>query len=224
MRRSFWKTLACSLGYLGLALVCLVQWDGAHTWQRVDRFAGTYLTLRLIGSMHSIFSSMGVFRSKPLKREWWALNSDPAGPKFVMFLMALDLIVFIDYGHWHYVTWLARPVLQTIGLALYLTVTVWQIWTDAHLAKYFGQGGLPPLPMSYGPYRHVRHPRYAAAIVGKVAMALTLARIFGWLLVIAWSLLLLNKIAVEEKHLRELFGVRYEIYARATARVIPGIY
>lgn len=224
MRHSFWKTLACSLGYLGLALSCLVQWGGAHPWQKVDRFSGTYLALRLVGSLHSLFSSMGVFRSRPLKQEWWALNSDPAGPKFVMFLMALDLIVFVDYGHWHYAPWLAQPALQSLGLALYLAVTIWQIWTDAYLARYFSQGGMPPVPMNYGPYRYVRHPRYAAAIVGKIAMALTLASIFGWLLVIAWGLLLLNKIAVEEKHLQELFGARYESYARQTARVIPGIY
>jgi protein-S-isoprenylcysteine O-methyltransferase Ste14 len=224
VRRSFWKTLACSLGYLGLALVCLVQWNGAHTWQRVDKFAGTYLALRLLGSLHSIFSSMGAFRSRPLKEEWWALNSDPAGPKLVMLLMGLDLIVFLDYGHWHCVPWLAQPMLQSVGLALYLAVTIWQIWTDAYLARYFRHGGMAPVPMNYGPYRHVRHPRYAAAIVGKVAMALTLASIFGWLLVIAWSLLLLNKIAVEERHLRKVFGSRYETYARSTARVIPGIY
>jgi protein-S-isoprenylcysteine O-methyltransferase Ste14 len=78
--------------------------------------------------------------------------------------------------------------------------------------------------MNVGPYRFVRHPRYAAAIVGKVAMALTFASLFGWLLAIAWGFLLLNKIAVEEKYLRHLFGARYELYARNTAKVIPGIY
>jgi protein-S-isoprenylcysteine O-methyltransferase Ste14 len=34
----------------------------------------------------------------------------------------------------------------------------------------------------------------------------------------------LNKIALEEKHLRNLFGSNYESYAQTTARVIPGIY
>jgi protein-S-isoprenylcysteine O-methyltransferase Ste14 len=55
-------------------------------------------------------------------------------------------------------------------------------------------------------------------------MALTFASLFGWLLATAWGLLLLNAIAVEEKHLRELFGLRYECYARSTAKVIPAIY
>ena len=138
--------------------------------------------------------------------------------------MTLDLLAFLDYGHWRLTPWMARPALQTVGLTMYLAVTVWQIWTDSYLARYFKQGETPLVPMNRGPYRYVRHPRYAAAMVGKVAMALTFASLFAWLLAIAWGLLLLNEIAVEEKHLRELFGLRYESYARTTAKVIPGIY
>ena len=78
--------------------------------------------------------------------------------------------------------------------------------------------------MNYGPYRYVRHPRYAAAIIGKVAMALVFGSLFGWLLMIAWEFLLLKKIEVEEKHLRKMFGSPYESYAQTTAKVIPGIY
>jgi protein-S-isoprenylcysteine O-methyltransferase Ste14 len=222
--RTFWKTLAFSLAYLGVAIACLVQWNSPHPWARLDLFAGTYFVLRLVGSLHSMVSSLGAFRSRPLRQEWWALNSDPAGPQWVMVLMGLDLIVFLDYGQWHLSPWLARPGLQIAGIALYLAVTVWQIWTDAYLARYFNQNGHALLPMSNGPYRYVRHPRYAAAIAGKLAMALTFASLFGWLLLFAWGLLLLNKIAIEERHLRNLFGLRYESYVQTTARVIPGIY
>jgi len=224
MRQALWKTLGCSLGYLGVALACLMQWSGSNLWLRVDGFAGSYLALRLAGSLYSILSSREVFHSKPAMQEWWALDSDPTGPKWVMLLMAADLAVFLDYGHGHLIPRLAQPVLQTIGLVLYLAVTVWQIWTDAYLARYFNKSEPSPVPMNYGPYRYVRHPRYAAAILGKVAMALTLASILGWLLVVAWAVLLLRKIAVEEKHLRDRFGPRYDTYAETTARVIPGIY
>jgi protein-S-isoprenylcysteine O-methyltransferase len=78
--------------------------------------------------------------------------------------------------------------------------------------------------MNHGPYRLVRHPRYAAAIIGKVAMALIFGSLFGWLLVFGWGALLLNKISVEERYLRKVFGSNYEAYARTTAKVIPGIY
>ena len=224
MRQMFGKTLLCSLAYLGVAVACLIQWRSPHPRVRLDWFAGGYFVLRFIGSLHSMVSSLGAFRSSRVREEWWALNSDPAGPQWVMVLMALDLVVFLDYGQWQLTPGLARPALQISGIALYSAVTFWQIWTDHYLARYFNENGQPLLPMSHGPYRFVRHPRYAAAIVGKVAMALTFASLFGWLLAFAWGLLLLNKIAVEEKHLRKLFGLRYESYAQTTAKVIPGIY
>lgn len=222
--RAFGETLAYSLGYLVVAIACLVQWNSPHPWARVDWFAGSYFALRFVGSLHSMISSLGAFRSKPLRQEWWALNSDPEGPQWVMVLMALDLVVFLDYGHWHLSPALARSGLQISGISLYFAVTFWQIWTDSYLARFFNQTGQPLQPLNHGPYRYVRHPRYAAAIAGKVAMALTFASIFGWVLVLAWGLLLLNKIAVEERHLRKMFGLHYESYARTTARVIPGIY
>ena len=138
-----------------------------------------------------------------------------------MLLMALDLVVFLDYGHWRLAPWLAHPALQAIGLALYFAVTLWQIWTDAYLARYFNRGEIALVPMNFGPYRHVRHPRYAAAIAGKVAMALTFASVYGWIMVIAWGLLLLNKIAVEEKHF--WFRTRNILIGTLATRAIQGI-
>src|SRR5580704_6306165 len=163
-------------------------------------------------------------RSRPLRQEWWALNSDPTGPRWVMFLMALDLFVFLDYGHWRFAPWLVRPALQSWGLALYLAVTAWQIWTDACLARYFNQSKIPLVPMNRGPFRYMRHPRYAAAMIGKIAMALIFASVLGWTLAVAWGVLLLNEITIEERHLRKLFGSSYDSYAHSTAKVIPGIY
>jgi protein-S-isoprenylcysteine O-methyltransferase Ste14 len=224
MRPVLWKTVAASLGYLTLAVACLIQWKGNSHWIRLDWFAGGYFALRLVGSLHSIASSIEALRSKDLRQEWWALDSDPEGPRWVMLLMALDLTVFLDYGHWHLLPWLARPALQAAGLALYVAVSAWQTWTDAYLARFFNQAQAPFAPINEGPFRYVRHPRYGSAIVGKVAMALIFGSPFGWLLVIGWGMLLLRKIEVEENHLRKLFGQPYESYARTTAKVIPGIY
>lgn len=224
MKHALWKTVASSLGYLVVAVLCLIQWRGHDPWQRIDWYAGSYFFLRFSGSLHSIGSSLGVFRSPQLREEWWSLHSDQSWTRWVMLLMALDLVVFLDYGHWRLSPWLALPALQILGVVLYVAVSFWQVWTDVYLARYFNRHGEAPLPMNRGPYRYVRHPRYAAAIAGKVAMALIFASLFGWVLVLAWGLLLLNKIALEESHLRKLFGRDYESYARITAKVIPGIY
>ena len=224
MTKSMVKTVAGSLGYLVLVASCLMQWHTARWWARFDWFAGSYLALRLLGSIHSVVSSLPVFRSRVLRQEWWALNSDPAGPRWVMLLMALDLTVFLDYSHWRLTPSLMQPALQLAGIAAYSGVTLWQIWTDQYLSGFFERTQQPQTPMNRGPYRYVRHPRYAAAIVGKVGMALIFGSIFGWVLVAAWGFLLLNKINIEEKHLRQMFGGHYESYARNTAKVIPGIY
>jgi protein-S-isoprenylcysteine O-methyltransferase Ste14 len=85
---------------------------------------------------------------------------------------------------WRLVPWLVQPALQAIGLVLYFMVTMWQIWTDAHLARYFNQAETPMVPMNHGPYRYVRHPRYPPQLPA-VAMALIFASAFGWLLVIS---------------------------------------
>jgi len=224
MTKGFLLTFGFSLGYLILALACLIQWDTAHPWARVDYFSGGYLFLRLLGSIHSVISSRGVFHSKSVMREWWALDSDPAGPHWVSALMVADLTAFLDYGHWRLVPVLEQPLLQSLGLTMYVIVAIWQIWTDQYLAAYFTRQGPEAVPMNHGPYRYVRHPRYAAAIVAKVAFALALASVLAWLSAAAWAVLLLRKIAVEEAHLRKLFGPEYEAYSERTARVLPGIY
>lgn len=224
MPKTFWITLALSVGYLVLALGCLALPGTSHPWLRVDCFSGGYLALRFLGSIHSLVSSRGVFHSKPVMREWWALDSDPAGPGWVMVLMVADLTVFLDYAHWRLLPELAYPLLQSLGLALYVAVAIWQTWTDTYLAKYFSQESPEAVPMERGPYRYVRHPRYSAAIVAKVAFALALASVLGWVLAAAWAVLLLRKIAVEEAYLRTVFGPSYEAYSQRTARVLPGIY
>jgi len=116
MKHSFWKTLASSLGYLAIAVVCLIRWNMHDPWQRIDRFAGGYFILRLIGSLHSIISSLGVFRSQQLREEWWSLHSDRTWTRWVMLLMALDLVVFLDYGHGQFTPWLAQPLLVAMGV------------------------------------------------------------------------------------------------------------
>jgi protein-S-isoprenylcysteine O-methyltransferase Ste14 len=224
MKKSFWITLTFSLCYLVLALACLVLWGTFHPWLRVDIFSGGYLALRFLGSIHSLVSSREVFSSKPVMREWWALESDRPAPRLVVLLMVADLAVFLDYGHWQLVPKLQQPLLQSLGLGLYVAVAIWQTWTDTYLARYFGQENSETVPMDHGPYRYVRHPRYSAAIVAKVAFALALASVLGWVLVAAWAILLLRKITVEEAHLKTVFGSRYEAYSRRTARVLPGIY
>jgi protein-S-isoprenylcysteine O-methyltransferase Ste14 len=109
-------------------------------------------------------------------------------------------------------------------LGVYVSAVMWQAWTDTRLAKYFASREASRVPIRRGPFRYIRHPRYAGAIAGKIAFALVFASILGWVLAWAWLLYLLRNVTVEEEHLRNLFGDQYELYARKTARLLPGIY
>lgn len=217
-------TAALSLTYLGLAFACLIQWHGTSPWARVDLFSGGYFMLRLLGSLHSLVSSRTAFRSHPLRREWWGQTSNPGIVRWVILFMICDLTVFLDYGHWHIVPALERPPLQGLGLGLYFVSVAWQIWTDSYLARHFKDGRSGEGPTVVGPFRHIRHPRYGAAILGKIALAIVFASLPGWILLLPWMLLLLNKVKAEETHLRRIFGARYEAYARKTSRLLPGVY
>ncbi|MGA2984375.1 MAG: isoprenylcysteine carboxylmethyltransferase family protein [Terriglobia bacterium] len=224
MSKAFTATVAYSSAYLVLGLACLIQWGSSDPWSRLNLFALSYFALRTVGSIHSLVSSREVFRSKPVRREWWALNSDPNGIKWVVGLMLADLLVLLDYGHWHIASFLARPLLQSIGIAIYVAVVACQMWTDTYLASYFRRAQRELRPMDEGPYSFVRHPRYAAAIAGKVAFALIFASILGWAMVLAWGVLNLRKVEIEEAHLRRLFGESYEAYEQRTAKLLPGVY
>jgi protein-S-isoprenylcysteine O-methyltransferase Ste14 len=224
MNWKFWLAMGASLGYLVLVLLCLIRWGTPDPWARVDFFAGAYLIIKLVNTFHSVWSGRAVFRSKSVLREWWALDSDPKGPTLLRVLMLLELTIFLDYGHWHLVPQLRQPLLQSFGLLLYLGTSIWQIWTDVYLARFFNRKEPEMPPMAQGPYRYVRHPRYSAAVIAKIAVALIFASVFGWLFAAVWSVILLRKIQVEERHLRTVFGSKYEAYSQTTAKVIPGIY
>jgi len=223
---NFVRLITCSysLGYILLAGVCLMHWGGPDPRSRFDVFSGGYLLFRALGSLHSLAAARNVFRSRQVMQEWWATNSDPGGIQRVVVLMALDLAVLLDYAHWHLWVVLDRPFFQACGLTLYAASMVWQMWTDSHLARFFAARPQEWTPMRSGPYRFVRHPRYSAALAGKVAFALIFANGLGWLMVLAWGVLLLRKVEVEEAHLSRLFGRGYEVYRQTTAKLLPGIY
>lgn len=217
-------TSILSFVYLLAAFACLIQWGSSRPWVRVDLFSGGYLGLRVLGAVYSLISARLVFRSKQLRREWWGQTSNPAVVRWVILLMIGDLLVFLDYGHWHTSPVLERPGLKGLGLAVYFLAAVWQMWADFYLARYFSHRGTEGAPITDGPFRHIRHPRYAAAIAGKLAFALVFASLLGWLLGLAWTILLVKKVRTEEAHLLKLFGARYKAYAEKTTRLLPGIY
>ena len=61
MKKTLWLTTTSSLAYFALAFAVLADWRSAERWRYVDWFSGTYLGLRLLGTVHSLFVSRGSF-------------------------------------------------------------------------------------------------------------------------------------------------------------------
>jgi protein-S-isoprenylcysteine O-methyltransferase Ste14 len=75
-----------------------------------------------------------------------------------------------------------------------------------------------------GPYRYLRHPLYAAALIIALGLSLTAA---NWLLAVTWTgatvLLVLSRLGVEEAMLLEEFGDAYREYMQRTGRLVPRV-
>jgi protein-S-isoprenylcysteine O-methyltransferase Ste14 len=171
--------------------------------------------------------SMGM-RATPAGREAGnelaGITFDPKFFRFISILAFWDLLAFVDYGHWHLVPALENSALQYLGLALYIAGCVWLIWTDRFLLAHFSGDLANRKIIAEGPYRFVRHPRYLALTISRVAFALMLASVLAWIAFVFWMFAILRHIRLEEPHLREIFGSAYDDYARRTVRLIPGIY
>lgn len=213
-----------SFVYLLLALACLLQWGSPDLWSRVGFFSGSALVLSMLLAVETLNFHHAVGYSEEAYREVFGISYDPAMTKGIALLGLGELLVFLDYGHWHLVPMLEQPVLQGIGLGLYVVVPALLLWTDSYLARHFSGGLTGRAVITDGPFQYVRHPRYVGLLASRVAFALAFASVLGWLFVLGWVLLVLRRIRLEEPHLRELFGADYETYAQRTARLIPGIY
>jgi protein-S-isoprenylcysteine O-methyltransferase Ste14 len=226
MRRAFWSSTVSNL-FIGplLFLLCLRQWGTDHPWSRLDFYTGSFLVLGIfIAIEEAITFARSAFRSKEVAHEALGISYDPLLFRSGTLLNAAILLVVLDYAHWHLVPALARPLLQGLGVALGVLGAIWQTWADAWLGRHFASD--PPLRklMTGGPFRFVRHPRYAAFLVRKLAWPLLFASPIGWALLPVWLVLLSKRIRREEAHMTELFGTEYAAYAHRTARLLPGMY
>ncbi len=223
-RRPAASWLPFKIGYLGAALVCLIRWGTPSPWLRVDVFSGGYLLMRGLPVLRSILRRAGASGAVARRRERWGSNAAPGWVGWALILMLADFAVYLEYGHWHLAPELKRPTAQAFGLLLHVAAALWKRWTDKYLEAAFVEDSSRPTLTQSGPFRYIRHPYYAGALVERLAVALTFASLVGWLLVIPWTVLLLRQVLLEESHLRRLFGREYELYTQQTARLLPGVF
>ncbi len=206
---------------LAASLTALWQWGQPRGWARIDRFSGGALLVYAAMMAEHLRFVRQVMAAGVSLREVYGTSYDPMMGVFNGLLLLGQVSVFLDYGHWHLDPRLERPVLQYAGLGIYLASLGLVVWTDRHLARGLAAGGAGLRLVTTGPYRHIRHPRYAALFLTNIALPLTCASPLGWLLVAPWALVVTRRIRLEEQHLREAFGAAYQSYAVRTGRLLP---
>ncbi len=221
---AIWGSILFSVGYVALALACLRQWGTSTPWARVDVFSGTFLGLMILTIPYELYIGRATLRSREVFREASGMTYDTRTLAVGALLSAGDLLVFLDYGHWHLARGLAQHIFQGSGIALDAIAVAWLLWADTYLARHFRGALSQRVVMQDGPFHYVRHPRYAGTLAIRIAFALVFASVIAWLLALAWLLVLLRRIRLEERHLQELFGGDYGAYRRRTPRLLPGVY
>ena len=103
--------------------------------------------------------------------------------------------------------WGGAPIaVATIGLLLFAAAKALKWWAILTLGKFwtFRVIVVPQAPLvTDGPYHFVRHPNYVAVIGELLSVALmTGARLSGPIAVVGFGLLIVLRIAIEEKALR----------------------
>jgi len=224
LTKSFVLAFSCATLWFVAAFCGLWQWGSAAPWSQLDVFSVAAIALLLVFSFATAHFHREMFQSRAVMLEASGLNFDRLMFFWIDLFAAAEVLVFFDYGQWHILPQLRQPYLQIPGLALCAAGLAWLIWTDIYLSGQFRSGLANRKMMQSGPYRFVRHPRYAGLMVCSVAFALAMASAIAWALAVGWIWVNVRRVQLEDDHLRGLFGVEYERYAARTARFLPGVY
>jgi protein-S-isoprenylcysteine O-methyltransferase len=120
-----------------------------------------------------------------------------------------------------------RSMLWT-GTALFLVGLVLRWYSIWYLGRFFTvnvaiHSGHEIIDT--GPYRRIRHPSYAGALLAFLGLALTLN---NWLslvlIVVPVTIAFRRRIRIEERALANALGRPYTSYMQRTKRLVPGVY
>jgi protein-S-isoprenylcysteine O-methyltransferase Ste14 len=119
----------------------------------------------------------------------------------------------------------AMPAVGAVVIGLGLALRAWTRWALGRMYSAQVQVQTAHRLVREGPYRFVRHPGYAGFVLMALGLALGFSSLGGLLAIPALLLPgLAYRMRVEEQLLTEQFGDEYGAYARATARLIPGLW
>jgi protein-S-isoprenylcysteine O-methyltransferase Ste14 len=111
--------------------------------------------------------------------------------------------------------------MATCGIAL----RIWAILTLDRFFTFVVGISSDHRVVQHGPYRALRHPGYAGALLALAGAGIAMGNWLSLLLMIVGPALALSvRISVEETTLATALGAEYLAYASRTARLIPRIW
>ena len=118
--------------------------------------------------------------------------------------------------------------LYGVALALYVSGVALRWYAIVHLGRFFtvdvaiAEGHRV---IDTGPYRLVRHPSYAGALLAFAGLGLLTGNAISLaLFLVPITAAYLYRIRVEEAALRQGIGAAYVEYSARTARLVPGVF
>ncbi len=143
-------------------------------------------------------------------------------------VFSIALVVAAPYSdHRHLAVMGDRDVLRYAGLVLYAIGFLAMHFAEAHLGHEFSlevrvkEGHRL---VTDGPYRHLRHPRYAGMILFAAGIALVFVSWVGLVCAAAMTAVLFWRIRDEEELMHREFAADWERYAERTWRIVPFLY
>jgi protein-S-isoprenylcysteine O-methyltransferase Ste14 len=142
------------------------------------------------------------------------------------FALGVLVVAGLDAGRFH---WSEVPFgvqfTGLVGLAAALSLVLWAMTVNRFFSPaIYIQSERGHHVITSGPYRFIRHPGYLAAVLIVSFTALTLGSFWALLPAAGYAVLILNRVAREDRFLHaELPG--YADYAkRIRYRVLPGVW
>lgn len=146
---------------------------------------------------------------------WWAMLGGISAGAAASFLLPGARFALTDEPY------AAACLLCTAGLALrwYAVFSLGRFYTqDVTVAPDHRL-------IETGPYRYIRHPAYAGALLALLGLAIAMANTVSiGLVMLPLTAGFLYRIRIEESALRDAFGVRYLTYMRRTKKLIPLVF
>lgn len=147
-------------------------------------------------------------------------------------IIAVSLVASVTYAvspasmAWSQVP--GQDALRWVGLVAAIVATPVHIWAFVALGRYYDSVLVVRADhqlIDHGPYRWIRHPMYASALLGGLSLALLAANVL-LLATFATSLVLVvaRRIPKEEAMLAEHLGSCYQDYVARTGALLPKVW